>query len=125
MKLDKKRRFGVAIVVVSFLLVALPFVIEDCIAKHKSNLDKKDADALRNITSEAYVNIMSDPEFVNTATVDQLMEVPEKYYTYVESVQGHGPVYVFVDINYNVDAYFGTPEKDIRYYSDFTGTNKK
>jgi len=84
-------------------------------AEHKK--DETDAGALRSVIAEAYININEDPDFVNTATEDAPMEVPEKYYTYVESVQGDGRVYVFVRYDGSVEAYFGTPEKTRGYYS--------
>lgn len=83
--------------------------------------DNEDAASLRSVVAEAYINMHSDPDFVNTATEDEAMLVPEKYYTYVESVQGHGPVFVYVTIDGNVHAFFGEPYRDIHYYAEVTG----
>jgi len=49
------------------------------------------------------------------------MEVPEKYDTYVESVQGDSWGYVFVHMDGSIDAYFGSPEKTIGYHVAVTG----
>lgn len=123
MRLTERRRNAIGVcgmVLVMLLMVAVP----SCIAyrrEQQSKADNEDAAALRSVIAEAYVNINDDPEFVNTATEDQPMEIPEKYYTYVESVQGDGRVYVFVNVDGSVDAYFGSPERVIGYYADLAG----
>jgi len=106
---------GVLIILVG---ISIAFVCYDVSEQKK---DEADATALCSVIAEAYININDDREFVNTATKDVPMEVPEKYYTYVESVQGDGRVYVFVDLNGSVSAYFGTPEKIPSYYVNFCG----
>lgn len=101
----------------SLLGIAAIILINVYNTKKQEN-NQADATTLRSVIAEAYININEDREFVNTATENQPMEVPEKYYTYVESVQGDGRVYVFVNADGSVDAYFGSPEKTIGYYVD-------
>lgn len=81
----------------------------------------QDGKALQSVIAEAYITTHRAQNFVNTATKDKPMEIPEKYHTYVESVQGHGRVYVFIDVDGNIDAYFGSPEKGMDYYLALTG----
>lgn len=90
-------------------------------SREKNN---QDCAMLRSIHAEAYINIHEDPYFVNAATYNQPMEVPEKYYTYAESEQGHGRVHVVAFVDGDVEAYFGTSEKTVAYYSYGEGRPK-
>ena len=114
-----EKRINIVIWVVA--LASITLVIINVPRLNKRENDHADATALRTVIAEAYININEDRDFVNTATEDQPMEVPEKYYTYVESVQGDGRVYVFVNVDGSVGAYFGSPEKGIGYYADLAG----
>lgn len=123
MKFVKKLCIGIlcaALLVVFHLFVAHP-IANEIRRNQQSKANSADGAALHDVVAEAYINIQQDPNFVNTATDDAPMEVPEKYYTYVESVQGHGRVHVTVDKNGYVDAYFGSPEKTQGYYVDLGG----
>ena len=113
--------FAVGIILPIILLNFCVMNSPEYLRKQQSKKDAADAASLRSVIAEAYLNINADSDFVNTATEDEPMEIPEKYYTYVESVQGDGPVHVVVDPNYNVEAYFGTPEKTRGYYEDLCG----
>jgi hypothetical protein len=113
----KKRLFICLLAVIGIVLL----LVNGYHIEQQKEHDHTDADALRSVIAEAYININEDAEFVNTATEDHPMEIPEKYYTYVESVQGDGRVYVFIDVEGNFNAYFGTPEKTIRYYAAVAG----
>ena len=109
------------VVLVVAILLSVGCILLPSYLRRQEEYDQEDARVLRSVIAEAYININKDPEFENTATEDQPMKIPEKYYTYVESVQGDGPVYVFVDMDGCVDAYFGSPEKVIGYYVDLAG----
>lgn len=115
----KDKVINVALLAV--LLGTAAIILMNVYSAKKQEKNQADATALRSVIAEAYININEDPDFVNTATENQPMEVPEKYYTYVESVQGDGRVYVFVHMDGSVDAYFGSPEKTIGYYVAVTG----
>ncbi len=111
MKINKRK--------VIWILVALCLLGVFCIPVYqekKRENNQTDGLALHSIIAEAYLNINADPDFINTASENQPMEIPEKYYTYVESVQGDGCVHVVVYADGHVDAYFGTPEKTREYY---------
>jgi len=71
---------------------------------------------LRSVIAEAYINIKMDPNFVNTATEEQPMEIPEKYYTEYDSYIGDGPVHVLLYADRDINAYYGKPERDLNYY---------
>ena len=120
MSLSKKQKICIAIgvgILVSLILLILGIVNSPGYRREqqKEN-DQTDGLALHSIIAEAYLNINADPEFINTAVDDRPMEIPEKYYTYVESVQGDGRVHVVVYADGHVDAYFGSPEKTRTYY---------
>lgn len=111
-----------SVTVIGIILFSLVFhSVASKNRKEQAEANMRDGKALQSVITEAYITTHRDPNFVNTATKDKPMEVPEKYYTYVESVQGHGPVYVFIDVDGNIDAYFGSPEKGMDYYLALTG----
>lgn len=77
---------------------------------------REDVGRLRNAIAEAYININKDPMFINTATDDQPMEIPEKYYTAHESFRGDGAMHMVVYADGDVRGYYGKPERDLHYY---------
>lgn len=114
-----KKILGIALGLISLSILSyflLHYVDDQNEQRRKAN--GEDAAALRSVIAETYITTSQDPEFVNTATKEDPMEIPEKYYAYAESVQGHGRVYVFIDVDGNISAYFGSPEKVISFYDD-------
>lgn len=101
-------------VFVSIIIFVLIFCFSCHSIRHGSI--ETDCENLRNVVAEAYINISKDPKFVNTATRGHPMEIPEKYYTLVESSQGDGRVHVVIYYDGTLDSYFGTPEKNLNYY---------
>lgn len=83
---------------------------------HKEN--RIDAKALYSVVAEAEANIKEDPDFVNPADTS-ITKIPDKYYSYVESARGYGRAYVTIDPDGTLDAYFGYPEFDLAYYSEY------
>lgn len=92
------------------------FGVIACYRFEKSKDDyTKDWESLRRITAEAYININESPDFVNTATAEQPMNIPDTYYTSVESALGYGHIFAVVYEDGTVEAYMGTPEKTLDY----------
>ncbi len=116
MKIKKGILIGILIAVCLAAMSFAPRYIEE---RQKDN-NRTDAAALRSVIAEAFLNIQDDPDFVNTATKGHPMEIPDKYYTYVESVQGDGRVHVIMYYENTLDAYFGTPEKNMNYYLGYS-----
>jgi len=77
---------------------------------------RDDVQRLRDVIAEAYINIKMDPNFLNTATGQQPVEIPEEYYTAHDSARGDGPVHVLLYADGDVSAYYGQPERDLNYY---------
>lgn len=64
--------------------------------------------SLYEVQCETCINIVKDPDFINTATADQHMVVPEAYYTdRISAVKGDGTLCVYLTIDGDVIAYFG------------------
>jgi len=82
---------------------------------------KEDYYKLRQVKATAYINLKHDPEFINTATSDQPMALPESYYPAAESALGYGPVRVYITVDDSVIAYFGEPTYTEAYYADQIG----
>lgn len=112
--------FGIVLSLV--LLIGYPFQVSYLYEREKDNI-VDDCATLRSVIAEAYINIMQDPNYEYTGTDDEPMPVPETYYSVVESKLGHGRVYAVVDQKNNVEAYFGSPERNLDYYmwGDYQG----
>lgn len=85
---------------------------------------REDISHLRDGLAEAYININADPNFVNTATDDQPMVIPEKYYSGRDSFHGDGPMCAVVFANGSVETYYGSPEKNLDHYRYHCGCPK-
>ena len=72
--------------------------------------------ALFEVQAEAHINVHSDINFKNTATDEQYMLVPEKYYTNRESAMGDGPLRVYITKDGTIIACFGDLEHVQAYY---------
>ena len=123
---DVMKNVRVVGMVLLFVIVAdLVFgTIAYGICEKKRNDYAEDCENLRSIIAEAYVNTVLNPDFENTATDDQPIEIPEKYYTSVESAQGDGWARAVLYADGNVDVYFGSPEKTLDYYRYGEGYEK-
>lgn len=71
---------------------------------------------LYSVQIEAEMKIYEDACFENTATDEQYMLVPEKYYTNRESAMGDGPLRVYITKDGTVIACFGDLEHIQEYY---------
>ena len=101
------------------------FILLICVGSgiSKRVYEREDAEAmddyysLRNVIAEAYINIFyADPNFVNAATEEEPMVIPDQYYSHKESAMGDGRDYAVVKTDGSVVAYFGSPEKTSEYY---------
>lgn len=112
-----KRIALILLAMIAVFVLSICFGMLNCCLYHTSrSCLGADIAALRSVIAEAYIRTKSDSAFVNTATDNQPMELPEIYYTPVESAQGHGRVHVIVYADGEVSAYFGTPERTLKYY---------
>jgi len=112
---------AVLIVEIVFLIVFGWFCIRlgiETMKRHKENCI--DARALYSVVAEAEANIKEDPEFVNPATEQApIAEIPDKYYSYVESARGYGRAYVIIYQDGTLDAFFGSRSFNLEYYSKY------
>jgi len=107
------------IILVLFLAIAIDCgfgIIYTPVYKSYGDRFQEDVEQLRANISSAYMNTYTDLSFVNTATEDRPMEIPEKYYDRVESKLGKGRLYAVMYADNSVNTYFGTPETDYDYY---------
>jgi len=77
---------------------------------------QEDIDQLRSTVAGVYFHSCTDPDFVNSATDDHPMQVPDKYYKVKKSKLGHGRTYAVMYADGDIEAYFGTPEKNYDFY---------
>lgn len=102
---------------VFILMICIGSAISKRVYDREHNEANEDYDTLHYVIAEAYINVRADSNFVNTATEDEPMVIPDKYYAYQESAMGDGRAYAVIDSDGRVDAYFGSPDKNQEHYS--------
>lgn len=116
--MNKKVKLILIITVLALLTVFVSILAINNYAKREEE-EKCYSDwlALFEVQAEAYINVHSDINFKNTATDEQYMLVPEKYYTDRKSAMGDGPLRVYITKDGTVIACFGDLEHVREYYN--------
>ena len=112
------------VVIVVLGIVLVPVQINYC-KKLREDKMWEDFINLGQIEVITYLNINEDPAFVNTATEDRLMVVPEKYYPAKESALGYGRACVYVTVDGDMVACFGSLTYTEEYYADKLGVKPR
>lgn len=114
-----KKKVKIILIITVLALLALlvsTLTIIDYAKRNEKEKCYSDYLALYEVQAEAHINVHSDINFKNTATDEQYMLVPEKYYTNRESAMGDGPLRVYITKDGTVIACFGDLEHVQAYY---------
>ena len=99
-----------------FLFLVGVVLLIDYAERNETEKCYSDYLALVEVQAEAHINIYEDISFKNTASDEQYMLVPERYYTNRESVMGDGPLRVYITKDGTVIACFGDLDHTPGYY---------
>ena len=110
------KKVKIITVLALLVLIVSTLTIIDYAKRNEKEKCYSDYLALYEVQAEAYINVHSDVDFKNTATDEQYMLVPEKYYTNRESAMGDGPLRVYITKDGTIIACFGDLEHVQAYY---------